>query len=146
MLCVIFHLLAIILLKCPKHETLCWWHCYNAADMLGVTHDRWPGQQQVMSAALPNRNTNVDVQSCCLTTTLAGATAQKKTDGVKAVVTLSSSVAQIGRVSESARALDAPLGPFDRFQFAYKVSKTALNQGAVTGIKYRDHLYAATVW
>ena len=53
-----------------------------------------------------------------------------KTDGVKAIVTMSSSVAQMGRVSESARALDTPLAPFDKFQFAYKVSKSALNQGA----------------
>ena len=49
---------------------------------------------------------------------------------MKAVVTLSSSVAQMGRVSEAARALDTPLAPFDQFQFAYKVSKTGLNQGA----------------
>jgi len=57
---------------------------------------------------------------------------QRKVDGVKAVVTISSSVAQMGRVSAVARALDAPLTPFDRFQFAYKVSKTGLNQGALT--------------
>ena len=55
---------------------------------------------------------------------------QRKVNGVKAVVTLSSSVAQMGRVSEAARALDTPLGLFDKFQFAYKVSKSALNQGA----------------
>ena len=52
-----------------------------------------------------------------------------KTNGVKAVVTLTSSLGQMGRVSESARALDTPLGIFDKFQFAYKVSKSALNQG-----------------
>jgi len=51
-------------------------------------------------------------------------------DGVKAVVTISSSVAQMDRVSKAARELDSPLGPFDKFQFAYKVSKTGLNQGA----------------
>ena len=67
---------------------------------------------------------------------------QRKTNGVKAVVTLSSSVAQMGRVSEAARALHQPLAPFDRFQFAYKVSKTGLNQGAgcscrVSGISAR---------
>jgi len=49
---------------------------------------------------------------------------------VKAVVTISSSVAQMDRVSKAARELDSPLGPFDKFQFAYKVSKTGLNQGA----------------
>ena len=48
---------------------------------------------------------------------------------MKAVVTLSSMAAQMGYVSEAARALDTPNGPFDKFQFAYKVSKTALNQG-----------------
>ncbi len=51
---------------------------------------------------------------------------------MKAVVTISSSVAQMDRVSKAARELDAPLGPFDKFQFAYKVSKTGLNQGAPT--------------
>ena len=55
-----------------------------------------------------------------------------KPNGVKAVVTLTSSLGQMGRVSESARALDTPLSPFDTFQFAYKVSKAALNQGAPT--------------
>jgi len=50
---------------------------------------------------------------------------------VKAVVTLSSLVAQMGATSESARALDKPPAPFDRLQLAYKVSKTALNQGAL---------------
>jgi hypothetical protein len=49
---------------------------------------------------------------------------------VKAVVTLTSSLGQMGRVSESARALDTPNSIFDKFQFAYKVSKAALNQGA----------------
>ena len=70
---------------------------------------------------------------------------QRKTNGVKAVVTLSSSVAQMDRVSAAARALDAPLGPFDKFQFAYKVSKTGLNQGAQMpqftrrGLAYHDY-------
>ena len=71
-------------------------------------HPIWSGAQRAISCSL-----------------------QRKTNGVKAVVTLSSSVAQVGRVSEAARALDAPLGPFDRVQFAYKVSKTALNAGAL---------------
>ena len=62
---------------------------------------------------------------------------QRKVDGVKAVVTLTSSLGQMGRVSESARALDTPLGPFDTFQFAYKVSKAALNQGATS--RRADH-------
>ena len=68
--------------------------------------------------------------------------AQRKVDGVKAVVTLSSSVAQMGRVSAAARALDTPLGAFDRFQFAYKVSKTGLNQGALWSWQASDLRYA----
>ena len=51
---------------------------------------------------------------------------------MKAVVTLSSLVAQMGRISESARALDKPSEPFDSLQLAYKVSKTALTQGGHT--------------
>jgi len=48
---------------------------------------------------------------------------------VKAVVTLSSLAGQMGPSSESARALDKPAEAFDRMQLAYKVSKSALNQG-----------------
>ena len=48
---------------------------------------------------------------------------------MKAVVTLSSAAAQMSLDSEAARDLDKQ-GPFDKLQFAYKVSKTALNQGA----------------
>ena len=57
---------------------------------------------------------------------------QRKTDGVKAVVTLTSLAAQLGGTSESARALDKPTTAFDKLQLAYKVSKAALNQGALT--------------
>ena len=38
----------------------------------------------------------------------------------------------MGADSESARKADAPVTPFDKLQFAYRVSKTALNQGALT--------------
>ena len=54
---------------------------------------------------------------------------QRKTNGVKAVITLSSSAAQMSLDSKAARAIDAPAGPFDKLQMAYKVSKAALNQG-----------------
>jgi hypothetical protein len=46
----------------------------------------------------------------------------------------------MGHVSDAARVLDMPQGPFDKLQFAYKVSKTALNQGACRpGSIYRAH-------
>ena len=48
---------------------------------------------------------------------------------MKAVVTISSLAGEMGPTSESARALDKPLGPLDNAVFAYKVSKTALNAG-----------------
>ena len=46
-------------------------------------------------------------------------------------MTLSSSMAQLERLAVDARLPAKPLGPFDTAQFAYKVSKTALNQGAL---------------
>ena len=55
--------------------------------------------------------------------------AQQKVDGVKAVVTISSLAGEMGPTSESARALDKPAGPLDNAVLAYKISKTALNQG-----------------
>ena len=50
-------------------------------------------------------------------------------------MTLSSSMAQLDRLAVDARAPDKPLGPFDTAQFAYKVSKTGLNQGALRAEK-----------
>ncbi len=55
---------------------------------------------------------------------------QAKEGGKKTVVTLSSSMAQLERLAVDARVPGKPLGPFDTAQFAYKVSKTGLNQGA----------------
>ncbi len=49
---------------------------------------------------------------------------------MKAVVTISSLAGAMGAASESARALDKPAGALDNAVLAYKVSKTALNQGA----------------
>ena len=56
---------------------------------------------------------------------------QRKPGGMKAVVTLSSHAAQMGPGSAVARQLDVPVTPFDKLQFPLKVSKTALNQGAL---------------
>ena len=53
---------------------------------------------------------------------------------MKAVVTLSSLAGQMGPSSDSARALDKPAEAFDRMQLAYKVSKAALNQGALLAL------------
>ena len=63
---------------------------------------------------------------------------QAKEGGKKTVVTLSSSMAQLERLAGDARAPDKPLGPFDTAQFAYKVSKTGLNQGAHAGDSHSD--------
>ena len=51
---------------------------------------------------------------------------------MKAVLTLSSLAGQMGPSSEAAHALDKPAEAFDRMQLAYKVSKAALNQGALS--------------
>ena len=63
-------------------------------------------------------------------TVLSASRLQKKVDGVKAVMTISSLAGVMSASSESARALDKAAGPLDNAVLAYKVSKTALNQGA----------------
>ena len=76
---------------------------------------------------------------------------QAKLGGRKTVVTLSSSMAQLERLAVDARVPGKPLGPFDTAQFAYKVSKTGLNQGTAAHLprpRYsgRPWRYSKRLW
>ena len=56
--------------------------------------------------------------------------AQRKADGQRTVVVLTSRQAAMSGASEAARMLEAPLAPHERVCFAYKISKAALNRGS----------------